>query len=147
MIACLGCCSVTLQEPELFLSGQEKQKQMSSLQKWEGNEEKRDILLINAVNVLLPCTVNRSVAAGLVALKPWCCVSPVCWWRLLRARQSCHHPPCVLWNVWTGSARGGCFSAMWNPCSEYSPPSPLPPSAPAISISPSNTVIQINNIN
>lgn len=79
MIVCLGCCSVTLQEPELFLSGQEKQKQMSSLQKWEGKEEERDILLINSVKVLLPCTVNRSGAAGLVALSPWkpCVVCPL----------------------------------------------------------------------
>lgn len=83
MIACLGCCSVTLQEPELFLSGQEKQKQMSSLQKREGEEEEQGILLINAVNVLLPRTVNRSVAAGLVALETLVLcvpVSPFCCW-------------------------------------------------------------------
>lgn len=115
MIACLGCCSVTLQEPELFLSGQEKQKQMSSLQKWEGEEDEQDIFLINAVNVLLPCPVNRSLAAGLVALspwKPWCCVSPFCWWRLLRAHQNSHHPPCVLRHVWAGTAQGGHFRAI-----------------------------------
>lgn len=146
MIACLGCCSVTLQEPELFLSGQEKQKQMSSLQKREGEEEEQGILLINAVNVLLPRTVNRSVAAGLVALETLVLCVPFLLLELLRAQQSSHHPPCALCNAWTGSAQeevsGPCGIPALGAATQ-----PSPPSAPAVIISPSNTIIQINNIN
>lgn len=73
------------------------------------------------------CYLAQSVGVLLQGSEPMeilvLCV-PLCWWGLLRTHQNSHHPPCVLWNGWTGSAGGGGFSAR-NPCSGRALPLPL----------------------
>lgn len=79
-----------------------------------GRKRSKRFLLINTVNVLLPCTSKRATwedcprAGGSEPMEdPAVGCPPFCWRRLLRTHQTNRHSSHFLLHVWTGSAWGG----------------------------------------
>lgn len=81
-----------------------------------GEEEEREILLLNSVNVVLPRAINGT--GGLpqgwwlpAHGKPCSCVSPFCWRRLLRTHRTHRDSRCLVarlcWEHWDISVPSG----------------------------------------